>query len=169
MYLKSTNCEGETYVSFLHGASKLAPRSAVSIPRLELCAALDAALNAQQIIRKLAPKPESVFKYSDSKVVIGYINNETKRFTKYVARRIEIILNTFKANLWHYVKTSENPADIASRPHNPVTLSRTVWLRGPAFLKTTDYDVGPETKETGELPEQLGESSIRSLTSICNK
>lgn len=60
-------------------------RSAPTIPRLELCAAVLAAEITQLIKQEKVFSPGSITYYSDSKVVLGYITNESRRF--YVSNR----------------------------------------------------------------------------------
>lgn len=64
------------HVAFVQGSSKVAPRAATSIPRLELSAALEAANAAHEVITELQSVIDGVYFYSDSKVVLGYLNNE---------------------------------------------------------------------------------------------
>ena len=115
-------------------SSKVAPRCATTMPRMELCAALDCTRCVQSVISELDNKPKNVFMYTDSRIVMGYINNTHKRFAKYVERRVSNILSVTKKEDWNYVNTADNPADIASRPHSPVQLLATNWYSGPAFL-----------------------------------
>ena len=85
-YMRSETIHGDVHVSFVTSSSKVAPRCASSIPRMELCAAFEAARASSAIIRELEEKPDAVFMYSDSKIVLGYISNTEKRFSKYVER-----------------------------------------------------------------------------------
>ncbi|XP_041484116.1 uncharacterized protein LOC121430782 [Lytechinus variegatus] len=51
--------------------------------------------------------------WTDSKIVLGYINNESRRFHVYVANLVQQIRNVSDPASWYYVST--NPADDASR------------------------------------------------------
>lgn len=62
------------------GKAKLALQSAPTIPRLELCAAVLAVELADLIQDELDLRLDAVKSYTDSKVVLGYIFNESKRF-----------------------------------------------------------------------------------------
>ena len=110
------------------------------VPQLELCAAVDALLSAGRVLNELIYELNRVFYYSDSKVVMCYINNYVRSFQRYVARRVEIIFSVSSPNQWQYVSTNNNPADLASRSTDPVTLIGTMWLSGPSFLLTSDVD-----------------------------
>ena len=91
------------------------------MPRLELCAALDAARSAATII-ELQRKPAVAHYYSDSKVVLSYLFNETRAFCKYVERCVNELRFLPPAPLWLYVNMLDNPADLATRPLSPNAL-----------------------------------------------
>merc|ERR1712020_715144 len=93
-YLRSTNTEGRIHCAFISAASKVAPSGATSIPRLELCAALALTLAIQDTKRALfgaGQDPDGTICYTDSRVVLGYLQNRERRFTKYVTRRVATI------------------------------------------------------------------------------
>ena len=133
-YMKSVDVSKASHVAIVTGSSRVAPRNATSIPRLELCAAMEAAKAATTIMSELRVKPDQLFLYSDSQIVLGYLNNLGKRFEKYVERRVAIILNQTSPSSWYYVGTKENPADLASRPHTTAELLNSSWFTGPEAL-----------------------------------
>ena len=133
-YLRSIDLHGSVHVSFVHGESRVAPKAATSIPRLELCAAVAAITSCKQTLQELKNKPDNVFYYSDSQVVLAYIQNTAKRFAGYIQRRVDAILNFSTPDQWSYVATGANPADLASRSTDPLKLQQSHWLNGPPFL-----------------------------------
>ena len=138
MYMKTYYSNDTSTVSFVLGDSKVAPRAATSVPRLELCAAVLAALSMARVVAELRRKPSDIFMFTDSLITLGYIANTERRFTKYISRRVCTILTVTTSKQWHYVSTEQNPADIASRPHQPADLVDTCWLSGPEFMKSSD-------------------------------
>ena len=159
--MRSLDADGEPHVSFISGTSKVAPKCATSIPRLELCAAMEAAKCATSIISELNRKPEAVFLHSDSRIVLDYISNSKRRFSKYVERRIAIILDHTEPEDWHYVNTQDNPADLASRPQMPLELIKSHWFTGPSFLWDPHFqNVGNCCGKQGDsfLPEERREA-----------
>lgn len=66
------------------GKAKLAPRPDQTIPRLELSAAVFAVDLADLISNEVDIELDNTTFYTDSKVVLGYIYNETRRFYVYV-------------------------------------------------------------------------------------
>ena len=69
---------------------------------------------------------------TDSQVVLGYINNESKRFKVFFANTVQPIHDNSNTNQWHYVDTKSNPVDDASRGLD-VTNTKKVqrWYNGP--------------------------------------
>ena len=95
-------CNGKSEVTFLLGKARVAPLHGHTTPRLELCAALLAAELGEIILDNLDISPLGVKYYTDSKVVLGYIFNQTRRFYKYVSNRIEKVRKYTKPCDWHY-------------------------------------------------------------------
>ena len=160
IYIRSFTTSGEKHLAFVSANSKIAPRSVLSIPRLELCAAVDGAIATQQIVQDLKLNPSDVFLYSDSKVVIGYLQNSSRRFSRYVTRRVGLILKSFPSSQWKYVSTDDNPGDIASRPQNLSSLSESCWFRGPAFLWLDKEPDTPVDLSPVPLPEEEPSSVV---------
>ena len=133
-YLKSTDADGSTNVGFIMGKSKVSPMHGHSIPRLELCAAVLGVQISETISTELDIDRESFRFYTDSKVVLGYIYNTTKRFYMYVANRVERIRKTSLPDQWSYVPTDMNPADVATRSIPAYKLQSSMWLQGSPLL-----------------------------------
>lgn len=77
---------------------------------------------------------QSVF-WTDSTTVLQYIASETTHFKTFVVNRISLIREATKPSQWKYVKTTENPADQASRGLKAKSLLQGgTWIRGPDFL-----------------------------------
>ena len=134
-YLKQLNQKGEVSVSLVFGQAKVAPIRPTSIPRLELCAAVLSTKAVKKIRTELDLKIDDVKFYTDSKVVLGYISNDARRFHVYVANRVQVIRDTSEPHQWNYVDTSTNPADLATRGTTAKGLIESNWLEGPSFLK----------------------------------
>ena len=147
VYLRLLNDKEEISNTLLFGQSKVAPVQTTSIPRLELCAAVLAAQAATRILKEIEMKIDKVTFYTDSKVVLGYIQNESRRFHVYVANRVQLIRRLSDPHRWRYVDTSENPADLATRRLSVSDLVKSNWLTGPQFLNNPVATLSWETKE----------------------
>ena len=91
--------------------------------------------------------------YSDSKVVLGYLNNRTKRFYVHVANRVERVLRSTSPAQWSYIRTELNPADHATRAVPAYDLEHTNWLRGPDILRVPDLSRMFGLEETFHVAE----------------
>ena len=154
IYMRSINEDGEVHVAFVSAGTKVSAQGATTIPRLELCAAVHAAVNTNEVKNQLSSKPHSVTYYSDSQIVLGYLTNAHRRFPRYVTRRIEMTLHNTSAEQWKYIGSHDNPADIASRPHTPDELKQSRWFSGPLFLCRGQYLEPYQQNSSSVLPEE---------------
>ena len=153
-YLKVIQSTGEVKVSFVLGKAKLTPNHATTIPRLEICAAVMGVEMADLIIDELDQKPDAVTYYPDSRVVLGYIVNESRRFYVYVSNRVERIRRSSTPQQWRYVHTSLNPADLATRSVEANDLGDSTWHTGPTFLHNNGPNTETEDGKTAAEPLQ---------------
>ena len=133
-YLRLVNHEGEVHCALVASKARVAPLKAMTIPRLELTAALLAAKVGTSIKESLQMDINEEHYWSDSQVTLGYIQNDAKRFHIFVANRVQTIKNLTKPQQWHHVSTLENPADHASRGLPLSKLKSSNWFTGPSWL-----------------------------------
>ena len=134
-YLRHVNHEGCIHCSFVISKSRVAPMRETTIPRLELCAAVVSVKLDCMLRRELDIKfSRSVF-WTDSTVVLRYIQNEDRRFHTFVANRVATIRDLSLPTQWRYVNTDLNSADDASRGLRANEMLNNIrWFRGPEFL-----------------------------------
>jgi len=104
------------------------------MPRPELTAATVAVKLHKKIKEELTLPIHEVIFWTDSTIVLQYINSHTK-FQIFVANRLATIPDLSNPSQWCYVSSDLNPADIAShglRPHERAKLK--ICLEGPKFL-----------------------------------
>ena len=156
-YLRIVHNTCQVQVAFVLGKAKLTPAHATTIPRLELCAAVLGVEMTDLVHEELEQKPDSVTYYSDSKVVLGYISNESRRFYVYVSNRVERIRRSSAPHQWKYVATNLNPAYLATWSIQASKLKESTWHTGPKFLykslttvtndRDTDAEILPDDPE----------------------
>lgn len=98
-------------VSIVMAKSRVSPLKVITIPRLELCAAVMATRLATLIQTEIRSPLNEAFFWSDSTTVLSWIKAKTFRFHVYVGNRLEEILDASKPEQWHYVRSADNPAD----------------------------------------------------------
>ena len=138
-YLRLEDEAHNVHCAFVMGKSRVAPLKPVTIPRLELTAAVCSVRISQQIHRELEYRIDEDFYWTDSKVVLGYLNNESKRFHVYVANRIQEIQDCTDKKQWRYIESKQNHTDEASRGMRARDLLDSRWILGPDFLWSKDH------------------------------
>lgn len=156
-YLRFRNENGNFHCSLVIGKSRVAPTKVTTIPRLELTAAVVSVKVSDMLKEELGYSDvEEVF-WTDSKVVLGYINNEARRFHTFVSNRVQRIHLSTNPQRWRYISTDQIPADHASRGLTVSELLSSNWFIGPKFL--WEKEIFPCTEVTLDLP--LGDPEVR--------
>ena len=156
-YLRLVNSDGRVHCCLLMAKSRVAPLNSVTIPRMELMAAVTSVKVASLLRRELMLENVDVTFWSDSMIVLGYLKNDSKRVHTFVANRVQQIQDQTDVAKWKYVPTEMNPADMASRgldPHQAGT--HDTWMHGPSFLwepAIPDFSKDTSMEVTVEDPE----------------
>ncbi|XP_052770823.1 uncharacterized protein LOC128210513 [Mya arenaria] len=144
-------------IGFIMGKAKLAPKNGHSIPRLELCAAVLAVEVGTFIAEQLDILPSAFRFFTDSKVVLGYIYNRSRRFYTYVSNRVAQIHDFSRPEQWNHVATDLNPADVATRSISDVDsvhVALQKWLAGPTYLIEEEFSLTGPSSFPLELPDE---------------
>ena len=149
-YLRLVDDQNRIHCTLVMAKSRVAPLKPITIPRLELTAALVSAKVSAFLQKELEYNEMEIFYWTDSKVVLGYIGNDARRFHVFVSNRVQQIRDLTLPSQWRYVDTKSNPADFASRGMSAENLiSTTEWWNGPKFLwEPIDYEEGRIDDET---------------------
>ncbi|XP_072158029.1 uncharacterized protein [Bemisia tabaci] len=161
LYLRSAANEtaSTAKVSLIIAKTRVAPKKEVTIPRLELCAAvLLTRLFEAYLPLLLDFAPEKVVGWSDSTIVLSWIASNS-RLDTFVANRVGKIRDTTASVTWKYVPSESNPSDPASRGIPPSELpAHPLWWEGPPWLTLPESewpphpDLIPEKDLPGVLP-----------------
>ena len=138
-YLRMQNNHNRIHVAFIQSKARVAPLKPVTIPRMELTAALLAVrVDTMLKVELQLPLEKSCF-WTDSTSVLKYIRNEDRRFQTFVANRIASIRRATNVSQWRYIHTTQNPADEASRGLMiDRFLANRRWIEGPEFLQKAE-------------------------------
>lgn len=137
IYVRSINEIGdEIHVSLLTAKTRVAPVKQISIPRLELCGAVLLSKLLTESAEVLNIPKENIKAWTDSMVVLAWLNSHPSRWKTFVGNRVSEILTTLNPTQWMHVASKNNPADCASRGIPPSALiGNKLWFSGPSFLK----------------------------------
>ena len=90
-YPRCVNRTGQVHVSLIMSKSRVAPIKSITIPRLELQAAVLSARIDSLLLGELDLTLGPSYFWTDSEIVIKYIHNESRRFQVFVENRVSII------------------------------------------------------------------------------
>ena len=173
-YVRLVNENGHIYCSFRAGKSRLAHMKQMTIPRLELSAAVLAVRMNQTLQEEFQLKFDRTAFWTDSTAVLQYIKNKDKRFYTFVANRLAMIHDGSELSQWNYVPTNINPADNISRGLTmKELLNNERWFRGPAFLweNKSSWPINPVSLAniSDEDPELRARSQTKNVTQMEEK
>lgn len=128
--------ESEVHVAHVMAKAKVAPIKQLSIPQLELQAAVLGIRLANTVKKHHAFEVHETIYLADAKVVLSWICSRKGNFKPFVAVRIGEILEASSRKDWHHVSSRDNVADDATK-WNTLQMGdeETRWFKGPAFLR----------------------------------
>lgn len=90
-YLRMVNDRDEVHCSLVMAKTRVTPLKPVTVPRLELTAAVVSTKISTFLQKELRYDNIPEVFWTDSKVVLGYISNDTRRFHTFVTNRVQVI------------------------------------------------------------------------------
>lgn len=153
-YWRIESPDGKVVVRLVAARARVAPLKAVTIPRLELQAALIGARLAETITKEHRDKPRKTTYWTDSQTVLRWIEKDAVKYTPFVAHRLGEIAELTNASQWKWVPTELNVADDATRPTYTTHMRPDDrWFTGPAFLYD-DEGSWPKEKCREDPPDE---------------
>ena len=159
IYLRAIADLDDVRVTIVAAKTRVAPLKPVTIPRLELSAALLLVRTISHVRKTLDLEEAPIHLWTDSTVALAYVRGDARRWADYVRNRVTEIQELSNSQ-WHHVPGKDNPADFASRGLSPRQLKdETLWWNGPTWLwkhstswpssnPSLDTDVALEIRKT---------------------
>ncbi|XP_066016486.1 uncharacterized protein [Pocillopora verrucosa] len=126
--------DDSTYaVKFIAAKSRVSPLKQLTIPRLELQAAVLASRLAKSIQEESRIQFKDVKFFTDSTITLAWIQGPSRSFKPFVSSRVGEIQSNSDPNQWKHIPSEDNVADDLSRGIRVNELQGR-WKNGPEFL-----------------------------------
>ncbi|XP_043481754.1 uncharacterized protein LOC122510878 [Leptopilina heterotoma] len=174
IYLRVIDDSNEIHTTLLISKSKIAPITPVSIPRLELCAAVLLSRVMKYVLTCLNFQEIPHFCYTDSTVVLAWLGKHPSTWKTFVANRVALINELVPQAQWHHVTTNNNAADCASRGLMPKEIvDHSLWWGGPECLSQDSKKLSNSHKlinESTELEKRTVKTHcLQSSQKVCSE
>lgn len=144
IYIRVENNDGNVVSTLLVSKTRVAPMKTITVPRLELAAAELLSRMLGELIKAMEFTSVDYTLWTDSQVVLHWIQKIPRNLKTYVANRVSSIQTNTDVKRWKYINTKENPADLLSRGMKPSELINSeLWLHGPEWL-TSSHEGWPK-------------------------
>nr|CAI5863233.1 unnamed protein product [Callosobruchus analis] len=155
VYIRSWNKTGYCSVELLCAKSKVAPLKTLTVPRLELCAALVLSRLATKFLNSVNLSFSKIYCWSDSTIVLNWLQTPPHMLKQFVNNRVAEIQELSANFEWRHVLSGDNPADLLTRGLSPENLIKNdLWWHGPHWLKQSSVHWPCSIIEKVEVPEQ---------------
>jgi hypothetical protein len=125
---------GKQKSTFVIAKNRVAPLKTLTLPRLELMAAVVGSRLASYLQHTCAVDADKTYMWSDSQIVLHWIQT-SKQKKRFVENRVQEIKELTNTRNWKYCPTNENPADLLTRGISAKQYScNDLWISGPTWI-----------------------------------
>ena len=133
-YIRQRTTDDKYQVRLITAKSRVAPMKQLSIPRLELQAAVLVTRLAKNIREESRIQFQSVKFFTDSMITLAWLQSLSRSFKPFVSSRVGEIKSNSDPSQWRHIPGEVNVADDLSRGIHVENLSER-WSNGPEFLQ----------------------------------
>ena len=162
VYIRAEYEDGPPTSELVLAKTRVAPLLERTIPELELCGAHLLAKLLESTSSTLDTKKDNIYAYTDSTIVLAWLDGSPKRYRLYVSNRISKTVRLMPPKVWHHVPTNLNPADCASRGISAAALlDHPLWWHGPPWRLAQPLSLPDRPGRTAEEQTLAEEHQVR--------
>ena len=156
VYIRWELPDGSFACRLVTGKTKIAPTRKISIPRMELVAAVLGVRLACKVLEFLDYQFESNHFFTDSTAVLGMLRGDCSTFQEFVGTRVsEVRSKSDTATEWSWIPTDKNLADLGTRETVTPDMmnSSSSYQNGMEWMKTP-MSQWPTLEVSCDAPEE---------------
>ena len=163
-YIRQRRNEDTYSVNFVAAKSRVAPLKQLTIPRLELQAAVLASRLAKTIVEECTIQFADIKFFTDSSITLAWIQSPSRSFKPFVSSRVGEIQSNSDPSQWRHISGEDNVADDLSRGLHVQQLTGR-WMNGPEFLKLPE-EQWPVQTATPHREEDMERRQVNAVSSV---
>ena len=165
-YVRWRLANGKLETRFVAAKTRVSPLKELTIPRLELQAAVLASRLAKTIYEQSRFNFARSIYFTDSLVALAWIQSQSRCYKPFVSCRIGEIQSNSEPSEWKYCPTQLNVADDLTKGISVKDLTGR-WINGPAFLKQPESE-WPSQQRSVDMTEVNKERRKPTLVQAVN-
>ena len=180
VYYRTQNQDGTARVVLVSAKTKLTPirslksstqaPNRMTIPRLELRAALLAARLLRTVVESLDISWSDCFAWSDSQVALHWIKSTEPVGNELIDNYVCHIQEVMPKTMWRHVRSHDNPADIANRGASVEELRHhPLWWNGPTWLRKPPSSWPTSSAISRAYDSKCGALEVSTTQCLCNR
>ncbi|XP_043276074.1 uncharacterized protein [Venturia canescens] len=151
VYVRVSGAGNQTTVSLVCPKTKVTPIKRLTIPRLELAAAVLLAKLTHHVQNVLGLDDSRVHLWTDSMVTLTRVTSHPSRWKDFVRNRVSLAQELVPRAQWRFTPGRDNPADCASWGLTISQLARhSSWWDGPHWLAKDSFHWPTQRIGTGD-------------------
>jgi len=150
---------GKVEVALVMTRARVAPLKSLSIPRMELQAAVLGARLGNFIREGHSRKINKIYYWPDNQTVLCWLKSDSHRFKQFVGHRVGEIQELTNPTEWRWVPTAENVGDEVTRDTNICDWGhQSRWINGPDFLRLAESEWPQERTNSKKHTDKVEEA-----------
>ena len=141
IYIRVVPREGKASTSLVMSKTRVAPVRKISLPRLELMAAVITARLCIYVKDAIDCPISRIVCWTDNSSTLHWIRGSASQWKPFVANRVIEIQSLMDHSVWRYCPWPHNPADLPTRALSVSKLRESrLWWKEPSWLQEVEKD-----------------------------